>query len=68
MRYKIVGQSLTYLKVHYVSKCWCDIFVFSIEGTYDRYQSFAGAGTNLNEGDASSNNVKNLYSFSYCIA
>ncbi|KAM0921400.1 hypothetical protein ACQ4PT_006877 [Festuca glaucescens] len=28
----------------------------SIKGIYDRYQSFAGAGTNLNEGDASSNN------------
>ncbi|CAM0884421.1 unnamed protein product [Alopecurus aequalis] len=28
----------------------------SIEATYDRYQRFAGAGNNLNEGDASSNN------------
>ncbi|KAF7025480.1 hypothetical protein CFC21_037650 [Triticum aestivum] len=28
----------------------------SIEGTYDRYQRFAGAGTNVNGGDASSNN------------
>ncbi|KAF7039515.1 hypothetical protein CFC21_049486, partial [Triticum aestivum] len=27
-----------------------------IEGTYDLYQRFAGAGTNLNGGDASSNN------------
>uniref|UniRef100_A0ACD5XJP3 Uncharacterized protein n=1 Tax=Avena sativa TaxID=4498 RepID=A0ACD5XJP3_AVESA len=26
-----------------------------IEGTYDRYQQFAGAGRNLNGGDASSN-------------
>ncbi|KAM3334950.1 hypothetical protein ACQJBY_029391 [Aegilops geniculata] len=29
----------------------------SIEGTYDRYQRFAGAGTNVNGGDASSNNA-----------
>ncbi|KAM3262380.1 hypothetical protein ACQJBY_052846 [Aegilops geniculata] len=29
----------------------------SIEGTYDRYQAFGGAGTNLNEGGASTNNV-----------
>uniref|UniRef100_A0ACD5WNK2 Uncharacterized protein n=1 Tax=Avena sativa TaxID=4498 RepID=A0ACD5WNK2_AVESA len=28
----------------------------SIESTYDRYQRFAGAGENLNEGDASGNN------------
>nr|ASZ80024.1 MADS65 [Dendrocalamus latiflorus] len=28
----------------------------SIEGTYDRYQQFAGARRNMNEGDASSNN------------
>ncbi|XP_047053382.1 MADS-box transcription factor 51-like [Lolium rigidum] len=28
----------------------------SIEGTYDRYQSFEGARTNLNEGNASGNN------------
>lgn len=28
----------------------------SIEGTYDRYQTFAGAGRNVNGGDASSNN------------
>ncbi|KAM0863871.1 hypothetical protein ACQ4PT_044295 [Festuca glaucescens] len=27
----------------------------SIEGTYDRYQQFSGAGRNLNEGDADSN-------------
>ncbi|KAK1669351.1 hypothetical protein QYE76_057510 [Lolium multiflorum] len=27
-----------------------------IEGTFDRYQSFEGARTNLNEGDANSNN------------
>ncbi|XP_051227856.1 MADS-box transcription factor 51 [Lolium perenne] len=28
----------------------------SIEDTYDRYQQFSGAGRNLNEGDAGSNN------------
>nr|ASZ79975.1 MADS65 [Bambusa multiplex] len=28
----------------------------SIEGTYDRYHQFGGAGRNMNEGDASSNN------------
>jgi hypothetical protein len=30
-------------------------FIFSIEGTYDRYQQFAGAGRNVN-GD--NNDVK----------
>lgn len=30
--------------------------IFSIEGTYDRYQQFSGVGRNLTEEDAGSNN------------
>ena len=51
-------QTICAILFNHISKCFHELgSIFRIGVIYVRYQQFAGAGRNLNQGDTSGNNV-----------